>query len=444
MRVTLYRQLVVAGCLLSFAVAAPAQARRASTRKAAAPPLSTSWKLISIEAKGSQRYTQEEVVAASGLQLGQTVSEDDFKKATQTLGESGVFGDVSYGYAYSGEGAKLEITVSDVAQLVPARFDNFVWFSDEELQKTLHERVPLFKDGLLPLTGDLADQVSNVLQALLIQKKVQGQADYVRAGKSGSLESMLYTVNAHTIHIRNTDFTGAGAAERPLLTAAGKRLEGQEYTRSRVEAEEKHGFLPIYLERGHLKASFGAAQPKVVKDGEDETVVDVTVPVAPGLQYKLTQIDWSGNAAFSTEQLQGLVQLKAGQVADALLLDKNLKDVRRLYGTKGYMAPSIESKPEMQDSDATVRYTIEIHEGDIFHMGEIEIRGVDEKTREKLLFNWRLKQGDTYDSGYIDRFVKSTHNELPVGFEWNVVPNEAVNDDRTVDVTLRYENGTAQ
>jgi outer membrane protein insertion porin family len=158
----------------------------------------------------------------------------------------------------------------------------------------------------------------------------------------------------------------------------------------------------------------------------------------------LTQIDWSGNQAFTTDQLQGLIQLKPGETANALLLDKDLADVRRLYGTKGYMAPSVEPKPEMQDSDSTVRYTIEVKEGDIFHMGEIEIRGVDEKTRNKLLFSWRLKEGDAYDSGYVERFVKASLEQLPAGFKWNVIPHEALNDDRTVDVSLRYENGATQ
>ena len=420
------------------------QAHPTPTKKPAAPSLSTSWKVISITAKGSQRYTPEEVTAASGLQLGQMADESDFKKATERLGETGVFGDVSYGFQYSSAGAKVELNVSDGAQLVPARFDNFVWFPDDELQKMLHEQVPLFKDGLLPVAGDLSDQVSNILQALLIQNKVQGQADYVRAGRSGSIDSILFSVSAHTIHIRNTEFSGADAADLPLLAAAAKRLEGQEYARSRVGAEEKHGFLPIYLERGHLKASFGGAQPKIVKDGEQETVVDVTIPVEPGLQYKLTQIDWAGNSAFTSEQLQGLLQLKPGQVANAVLLDKDLVDVRRLYGTKGYMAPMIQPKPEMQDSDSTVRYQIEVREGDVYKMGELEIRGLDDKTKDRLLFNWRLKEGDTYNSGYIQRFLDGTSSQLPKDVKWKIVPNEALNDDKTVDVTLRFESGGSQ
>ena len=107
------------------------------------------------------------------------MSEDDFKKAARTLGMTGAFDDVAYSFQYSPEGTKLELQVQDAEKFVPARFDNLVWFSDQELLDQLHAQVPLFQ-GQLPITGDLADEVSNALQALLITRNVPGRADYLR------------------------------------------------------------------------------------------------------------------------------------------------------------------------------------------------------------------------------------------------------------------------
>src|SRR6202040_3631239 len=117
---------------------------------------------------------------ASGLQLGQTVSEDDFKKAARLLGETGAFRDVLYSFQYSADGTKLDLQVQDVERFVPARFDNVVWFSDQELLDQLHAQVPLFQ-GQLPIAGNLADQVSSGLQSLLITHHLEGRADYLRA-----------------------------------------------------------------------------------------------------------------------------------------------------------------------------------------------------------------------------------------------------------------------
>lgn len=419
-------------CITAYAQTKPA-------RKPAASNSAAGWKLLSINVTGSQRYTSEEILAGSGLQIGQSVSEEDFKKATERLGQTGLFSNASYAYTYSSEGAKLELQLSDNDQLVPARFDNFVWLTDKDLLSQLRERIPLFK-GLLPVGGDLADEVSDALQAVLIEQKVQGKADYMRvAQRDGPIEAFLFTVGNHNVRIQNVVFTGAGLDEAPLLKDAAKRLIGSDYAHTTIQNEERIGFRPIYLQRGHLKASFEETQVKVVHDSEEETSVDVTIAVTPGLQYKLTDVGWTGNNVFPSPQLQGLIRVKAGEPADAVQLDKDLRDVAVLYGTKGYMAPTITPKPAMDDSASTVHYDIEIHEGDVYKMGELEIRGVDEKTKSKLVFDWKLGEGQVYDSSYVQRFLAENTKDLPQDTKWKTTVHTALNDDETVDVTLGYE-----
>src|SRR5437016_1018802 len=120
------------------------------------PP--SAFKLISIKITGTKRYKSEDVIAATGLELHQTVSEDDFRKAVRTLGVTGAFTDVLYSFQYSPEGTKLDLQVQDAEKFVPVRFDNLVWFSDQELLEQLHAQVPLF-NGQLPVIGDLPDEV---------------------------------------------------------------------------------------------------------------------------------------------------------------------------------------------------------------------------------------------------------------------------------------------
>ena len=56
---------------------------RASSQPKELPP--SAFKLISVKTTGTKRYKSEEIIAATGLQIGQTVSEDDFKKAARAL-----------------------------------------------------------------------------------------------------------------------------------------------------------------------------------------------------------------------------------------------------------------------------------------------------------------------------------------------------------------------
>ena len=83
----------------------------AQTRKPSHPASSS--KLISIKVTGSSRYTPEQIIAATGLQPGQNVSEDDFKSVTRHLGETGAFSDVAYTFQFGPEGMRLALQVTD-------------------------------------------------------------------------------------------------------------------------------------------------------------------------------------------------------------------------------------------------------------------------------------------------------------------------------------------
>ena len=410
-----------------------------AARKPTHSGLDTRWNLASVEVKGTQRYTGDDVLAACGLQLGQPVKEDDFQKATESLGRTGLFSNASFSYSYSSSGAKLELQLTDSDQLVPARFENFVWWPDQELLAKLHEQVPLFK-GLLPLTGEMADQVSNALQTLLIERKIKGVADYTQIGpQNGPISAVLFTVGGRTIRIQKVSFTGASTEELGHLEEAAKPLLNAEYSRAKIENEERLSFRVFYLQTGHLKVGFQGGDIKVSHETEDETSVDVTIHVTPGLQYKLADITWTGNKSFSLEQLQPLIHLKAGEPADAVELDKDLNEASALYGTKGYMAAKVIATPTMDDSTASVHYDLKVEEGDVYKMGDLEVRGLDEKARNKMVFDWKLLEGQIYDSSYLQRFLNDSAKDLPQDVHWSVTAHQAVNDDQTVDVSLLYE-----
>src|ERR1700722_3686082 len=305
----------------------------AAQAQATAPHLmpATAYKLIAVKVTGTKRFTQQEVATASGLPVGTIAHEDDFRKAARQLGESGAFGSIAFTFSYSSAGTKLEFQVTDADKFVPARFTDFVWFTDEDLRRKVHERVPLF-NGELPSVGRLPDEVSDVLQALLVEKSIPGHVEYSRKNdKSEHLEAIDYSVAGVSIRIRQLEFPGAGASELAALQAAGERLTDREYSREFVNSFVERALLPIYHERGYLKAACAPPEPKVAKssearsDSSQATFVDVIFQVAPGMQYKLSGLEWSGNKEFPSETLQQLVHAKTGQPANTVQLEDDLK-----------------------------------------------------------------------------------------------------------------------
>lgn len=397
-----------------------------------------SYKLLAIKVKGLSRLKEEQVIAASGLKLGQFAGEDDFKQALQKLGDTGVFTDLTYTYQYSSAGCRVELQLAENDKLVPLVFDNFVWFSDEELLNLLRTRVGLF-EGQLPTGGNLSDQVADALSAILSERKISGKAEYLAAaGLGGPIDSYIYTVNLRAIVVRNTDFPGAAAAEIPALQAEAKPLTGQDYLRTKMRAQERLNFLPVYLARGYLKASFSDAQAKVAEDGA-QTLVDVSFPVAPGLQYRLTGIEWAGNAVFTDGQLQELIHLKTGEPANAVELGDDLEQVHKLYGTKGYLFAHADPTPELDDSKSTVHYQLSVTEGDLYRMGDLQIDGLDAEIAKKIAANWQLKKGDPFDDSYTRTFFKTMFRDTGLRVPMSVVQKQSINQqDKTVSVSLHF------
>jgi outer membrane protein assembly factor BamA len=441
------------GCILLFALVVSPLLCAAQSSSALDQLPAAERRLLAIKVTGSKRYSEDAISAAAGLEIGSSLTEDDLKKASRRLGDTGAFSDVAYSYSYTSAGTKIEFHVTDTTDFVPARFEDFVWFSDADLRSRIKQHVPLF-DGQLPLSGNLADQVSDVLQAMLVEGAIPGHVDFQRVGKEDSpVEAIVYRVSDVLVRVRNIEFTGAGEAELPALKAAGEKFPSpREFSRSRLNLLVQQQLLPIYHARGYLKAAFGDPQPKAVGMPDassvpetvevgprNQSVVDVTYTVTPGLQYKLSSLGFSGNREFPTEQLQKMIHLEVGQAANTVRLGNELKDIQKLYGSRGYIGASLKANAEFNDTDSTVVMTVEVKEGPVYHMGDLEFRGLDNSLTAKLREAWKVHQGDVYNAGYIDEYLPLAYKLLPPNFDWEVAPHVTANaHDKTVDVDLVY------
>ena len=108
-------------------------------------------------------------------------------------------------------------------------------FRKQKLRSRIKEHVPLF-DGQVPLSGRMSEEISDVLQAMLVERRnswARGIHTLGQAGRPDRLDS--FTVSDVLIQVRNIEFAGAGEAELPALKAASQRLTDREYSRTLLE-----------------------------------------------------------------------------------------------------------------------------------------------------------------------------------------------------------------
>jgi outer membrane protein assembly factor BamA len=395
-----------------------------------------SFVLKRISTSGSRRYGENDIIKATGLKLGSKVTSGDLQEAANRLGQSGVFAQVSYRY----DGDTATYTVADAEQVVPASFENFVWFTDEDLMKRVHDSVPLFV-GQVPVNGTLSDQITAALDAVVKEKGVQGHVvampESTLAGQYVAVQFRIDGVNAKIAELR---FPGARADHIALLESATHRLIGQDYLQSGTAAALKLDCPPVYGKLGFLKAEFGLAKPVVVKDDPANPGIAVEVPVQEGDQYTFAGATWSGASAIPAAELAKTIDLKPGAPADTTQLGKDVALAKELYGRQGYMNAQIKTTATLDNEKHTAVFNLDVNEGPLYHMGKLEVQNLDPQRADLVKRVWEMKEGSVYDASYPTAFLKKHPRELPSLNGWAYRFTQTIHDDtHVVDLVLRFD-----
>jgi len=391
--------------------------------------------LARILVTGSQRYREEDLLRATGLTINTQVTADDLQNAANRLGNSGAFASVQFLFkaATGTKGVEADFQVKDAEKYLPAVFENFVWFSDQDLREAVHQAVPLFK-GDIPNSGSMSDDVSAALHTLLASKGLPSEISSIMlANFGGQPTAYKFRVADANLKVRDVVLSGAARMAPDQLEKAVAPLKGTDYLRSDVAIVLEKNLTPIYQQRGYLKFAIAEIKSRV----DDKSQVTVEATLSEGDQYRLAGLSWSGNTLISSDELTKHITLKSGSPVDSLQLDRDLAKVRQLFGKFGREAVSIKPVPAFVGD--TVSYAFQVTEGDLYRMGKLEIQGVEPEQVHKLEQIWKLAEGQPYDATYVHQFIAETVVKVP-GHKWAWKMFEQIDDpQKTVNVRLQIK-----
>jgi outer membrane protein assembly factor BamA len=394
-----------------------------------------SYLLKKVTVSGSTRIAETDIVKATGLKAESNVSPDDLKQAAVRLTDSGVFAEVNYQF----DGRTAAYTVKDAEQFVPAVFENFVWFTDAELTARIRSSVPLFT-GVIPLTGNLTDQVCAAIDTLLKEKGVAATAVATSVPATGQMKELQFRMSGLNVQIAEIRFPGATADHIPMLQAEIKNLVGSTFILSSTAGQLRQAGLRTYGKLGFLKAQFGTLAVKLADESPTHPAVALEVPVQEGDPYVFSAADWTGNNAISTTELMKLVDLKPGAQADTTHLAATIASARSLYGTKGYMYPQIASTATLDSSSHSAAFHLAVQEGPLYRMGKLDLQNLAPEQAELVRRVWELHQGDVYDASYPRDFLIKHPKELRSMNGWGAVFTQTIHDDTlVVDLSLNFQ-----
>jgi outer membrane protein assembly factor BamA len=366
----------------------------------------TGRKIARIETEGLQALTAETVIATSGLKIGDTFTVEAIDAAAERLVESGLFKKVAYRTRNAGGNVTVTFQLEEVkGQSSPVVFDNFIWFTDEELTAAIKREVPSF-NGSAPDAGNTTEAIKQALQNLLTERKLPGQVEY-----NLTEHEHMFRVEGIPMTVCTLHFPGAqSVAEQKLIEVTRSSMDRQ-YSRQSANTFPKYGLYPIYRELGHLRASFGSPVAKP-ESNENCEGVDLTIPVNEGPIYSWATAEWSGNKVLSAQELDAALGMKAGEVANGKKFDKGLNEVKKAYGKHGHIQTDMTPTPEFDDAGTKVTFKIAVNEGPQYRMGTVEFKGFTPVDAALLAEKWTLKSGDVYDQSYAAHFFRVDADEI--------------------------------
>jgi len=411
------------------------------------------FKIAKIEFEGLDRLSADEVIATTELKVGQQFEVTALDAAAQRLVDSGLFKNVAYRTRPNRDQITITFVVEET-KLSTSKviFDNFIWFSDNDLIAAVRQDIPTFS-GTAPDNGDTVERITKSLQRFLHENKIEATVSYMASQDSigSASQDHIFSVTGIPMPICTLHFPGANSLTESKLIESSKSLLGNDYSHKYVSLFSTNTLFPLYREAGLLRAAFSPPLAKPEESATCKSGVDLTIPVDEGVVYKWSKAEWSGTAAMTSAELSALLNMPANEPANGVKLDKALKEVQKAYGRKGYLYASINALPSFDDQNQTVTFRMDVHEGSQFRMGHLVTKGFPETIDKALHERWSLKPGDVFDQGYSAEFSQKhvgeiirplflerrAQNKPPPNLKWNNQVNKA---SLVVDVTLELTN----
>jgi len=387
----------------------------------AQPTQSGNAHLDAVEVTGSSRFSSKQIVETLGLRTGSMINREGLQQVADKLSELGTFATVRYQFTTVTTGVRVTYEVTD-APALPVTYDNFPWFSDDDLSAALKNSVILF-DGSAPASGTVLDPMDAALMKFLDAHGIHAQVTHrVIPLADKDLRVQEFHVEDAAITIQSIDFSDPLARSDRHIQDRLPDLIGQPYSRSKIEAFEWEQVRPVYLTHGYLRVNFANPVAKFPSTPANPLsgAVAVTAQIETGAAFKWGGIEWSGNSAVSNADLDGVVQMQPGDPADGNRIEAVWKRAIEKYERNGFLSVDLSPTPQFDEGAARVSYAVKITEGPQYHMGNLVLTGLSVEGERRVKKAFPIPQDALFDKTaydiFIDKGLKGAFVGLPVHY----------------------------
>jgi outer membrane protein insertion porin family len=392
----------------------------------AAPASATPQILCPTQVIGNRRIPKESVLARTYLQPGDVYDPAAVEQTFNALWNTGYFDDVRIERVDEPKCIQLIIYVREKPTI---RAINYTGLSSVSVSDVLDR----FKKEKVPLSVESQYDPTKVKRAEVVLKEMLGEHGHqyavikteVKTIPPASVEITFHIKEGPTVKVGKIAFTGnTNVPSRDLRDAMHfskpigiphsiffENIFPRTFDASKLD-EDAELVRERYRERGYAKATTEEPQTNVRNAGGINPFTfrpskgkraDILIPVEEGARYHLGKITFTNNKAFTnTRALRAQFPVKDGDWFNGKLFAKGLENLRKAYGSQGYINFVGTPTPTFDDVNHIVNLNIDCDEGKQFYISRIEFTG-NTITRDKVIRRELLmEEGQVYNSQFVD------------------------------------------
>ncbi|MCG9738693.1 outer membrane protein assembly factor BamA [Shewanella insulae] len=361
------------------------------------------FEVTDIQVKGLQRVALGAALLNIPIKVGDTVDEMRLQQAIKSLYSSTNFEHIEV----SRDGSVLVVTVKERPTISIVTFEGNKDIKDEQLQESL--------DGSGVKTGESLDRT--MLSG--IEKSLQDF--YYGVGKYGAkVEAQVINLPRNRVELK-FKFTEGLAAEIRQINVVGNTvfsdaeligmLELKDYVawwdlfgERRYQKQKLQADLEtiktFYHNRGYIRFEVTSTQVAMTPDRKG---LYITINVNEGEQYKVKEVNLTGDLMGREEVMEKILPIKVGDTYNGADVTFTEEMYGKYLGRFGYAYPEVKTYPEIDDETKEVALNVNIKPGKRVYVRSINFTGNQVTKDEVMRRELRQMEGAWLNSAQVEQ-----------------------------------------
>ncbi len=356
-----------------------------------------------IRVEGLQRIAAGTVFNYLPVKVGDALNDKSAQEAIKALYKTGFFRDVRL----ERQGQTLIVSVVERPSIASIRISGTREFSQDDLKKSLKDLG--LSEGRI-FNRSLLDRV---------EQELRGQY-FSRGFYAVNIKPTVTPLERNRVDVDIAVTEGPPARIREITIVGNERFRTKELLnlftlgpapwwaifsrRDQYSKQKLAGDLErlrnFYQDQGFLEFNIESTQVQITPDKED---IYITVNIAEGQRYTISDFKLAGKYLGMESELRGLVTLTPGQIFSRRQVTESSKRISDRLANDGYAFANVNAVPEVNKEQRTVAFTFFVDPGRRVYVRRVNFAGNVSTHDEVLRRELRQLEGAWYSAEKIQR-----------------------------------------